>query len=203
MIIEQLIFYSFSAMAILLAILMITAKNPVRAVLFLVFTFLSTAGLWMLLESEFLSIVLVLVYVGAVMVFFLFVVMMLDIETAEEKKTPLTRYWPIGVGMGCVMFVFMALMLSQHFGLSLNPAPPPKATDYSHVKVIGELLYTQYLLPFEIAGVILLVAMIAAIGLAYRGPRTNRTQKVDWQVSVRKSDRLRIIPMSSNKGEPQ
>jgi NADH-quinone oxidoreductase subunit J len=199
--ISQLVFYVFSALSILMALMVIASKNPVRAVLFLVFTFFCVGALWMLLEAEFLSIVLVLVYVGAVMVLFLFVVMMLDIEAAQIKE-PLVKYWPIGAFVACTFLGIMALSVGQrYFGLDSFPATPAVPIDYSNVKAVGGLLYTNFLLPFEIAGVILLVAMIAAIGLAYRGRREARTQNISAQVQVRKRDRLSIIKMPSEKGE--
>lgn len=198
---EQLAFYAFSIFAILSSCMVITSKNPVQAVLFLVFCFFCTAGLWMLLESEFLSIVLVLVYVGAVMVFFLFVVMMLDIE-APKLAGPFVRHWPIGVVVGAAMLGLMAMTVGKkHFGLQIFADPVPRSADYSHVKALAMLLYSDYLLPFEIAGVILLVAMIAAIGLTFRGSRTTKGQKPGRQAQVKKSDRLRIVNMQSVKGE--
>ncbi|MFI4937294.1 MAG: NADH-quinone oxidoreductase subunit J [Candidatus Berkiellales bacterium] len=198
---QQLAFYSFAILAVLSAMMVITSKNSVRAVLFLVFAFFCTAGVWMILESEFLAIVLVLVYVGAVMVLFLFVVMMLDLE-APKMTGPFVRYWPLGILVTGVLLTILGLTVGQqHFGLEVIPAPTPKGVDYSHVKVLGTLLYTDYLFPFEVAGVILLVAMIAAIGLTFRGPRTPKGQKVDQQVAVRKTDRLRIVSMPSEKEE--
>lgn len=210
MTIQQLVFYSFSVLAILSGIMVVASKNSVRSVLYLVFTFFCMAGLWMLLESEFLAIVLVLVYVGAVMVLFLFVVMMLDIE-APALQGPLVRHWPIGVLVAGLMLAFLIFAVGKsHFGLEEAPLPLPKASDYSHVKALGTLLYTDYLLPFEIAGVILLVAMIAAIGLTFRGPRSVRTQKPGKQAMVRKQDRLSIVKMQpevvlseGQKGEGQ
>ncbi len=160
------------------------------------------AGIWMLLESEFLAIVLVLVYVGAVMVLFLFVVMMLDIEIVKSEKDPFVKYWPIGVITACVTIVLLFMAVGKsHFGIAEVPMPLAKASDYSNVKVLGNVLYTDFLLPFEIAGVILLVAMIAAIALTFRGPRDTKTQKPALQTLVRKSDRLRIVKMQSERGE--
>ncbi|MBN9288109.1 MAG: hypothetical protein BGO43_07525 [Gammaproteobacteria bacterium 39-13] len=197
MTIQQLVFYSFSVLAILSGILVVASKNSVRSVLYLVFTFFCMAGLWMLMESEFLAIVLVLVYVGAVMVLFLFVVMMLDIE-APALQGPLVRHWPIGALVAGLMLALLVFAVGKsHFGLAEAPLPLPKPSDYSHVKVLGTLLYSDYLLPFEVAGVILLVAMIAAIGLTFRGPRSTKTQKPGLQAMVRKQDRLSIVKMQS------
>lgn len=194
---QQLVFYTFSALAILSAIMVVASQNPVKAVLFLVFTFFCTAGIWMMLESEFLSIVLVLVYVGAVMVLFLFVVMMLDIE-ADDLKKPFVKHWPIGLVIAGLMVALMVMVVGkQHFGLDQVPLPEALPKDYSNVKVLATLLYSNYLLPFEIAGVILLVAMIAAIGLTFRGPRDAKTQKIHLQTQVTKKQRLTIVKMPS------
>ncbi len=199
---QQLVFYTFSALAILSAIMVIASQNPVKAVLFLVFTFFCTSGIWMLLESEFLSIVLVLVYVGAVMVLFLFVVMMLDIEVDDLKK-PFVKHWPIGLVIAGLMVTLMVMVVGkQHFGLDQVPLPEALPKDYSNVKALATLLYSNYLLPFEIAGVILLVAMIAAIGLTFRGPRDSKTQKVHLQTQVTKEQRLTIVKMPT-EGAPK
>ncbi len=194
---QQLVFYAFSMMAILASLMMILSKNPVRSVLYLVFTFFCMAGVWMLLESEFLAIVLVLVYVGAVMVLFLFVVMMLDMEAPLIKES-LVKHWPIGVVAASVTIALLIMFLGrQHFGLE-EIVPVARAGDYSHVKALATLLYTDYLLPFEIAGILLLVAMIAAIGLTFRGTRDVKTQKPSLQTQVTKSDRLKIVKMASS-----
>lgn len=200
MTIPQLVFYSFSILAIVSSSMVVASKNSVRAVLFLVLTFFSMAVVWMLLESEFLAVALVLVYVGAVMVLFLFVVMMLDIE-APKLKNPFVRYWPLGLMVAGIMLILMAINVGKkHFGLNILQ-PLPKAADYSNVQALGTLLYSDYLLPFEIAGVILLVAMIAAIGLTFRGSRNAKTQKPYQQLQARKENRLTIIKMQSEKGE--
>ncbi|MBS0288041.1 MAG: NADH-quinone oxidoreductase subunit J [Proteobacteria bacterium] len=196
---EQLVFYTFSFMAIVSALMMILSKNAVRSVLYLVFTFFCMAGIWMLLESEFLAIVLVLVYVGAVMVLFLFVVMMLDME-APLMRESLVKHWPIGAVVASITIALLIMSLNkQQFGLEEATAYVPHASDYSHVKALGTLLYTDYLLPFEIAGILLLVAMVAAIGLTFRGPRDTKTQKPSLQTQVRKENRLRIVKMATSK----
>ncbi|MBS0289333.1 MAG: NADH-quinone oxidoreductase subunit J [Proteobacteria bacterium] len=200
---QQLVFYSFAFVAILSSLMMIFSKNPVRAVLYLVLTFFCMAGVWMLLQSEFLAIVLVLVYVGAVMVLFLFVVMMLDMEAPIIKAT-LVRHWPLGVLTASLTIALLIMAVGkQHFGLQEAPMPLPKPADYSHVKALGNLMYTQYLLPFEIAGLILLVGMIAAIGITFRGPRETKIQKPSVQIQVSKQDRLRIVKMPSQKRLPK
>ena len=191
--IQQLIFYFFSSLAILASSMVVISKNSVRAVLFLVFTFFCMAVQWLLLEAEFLAIALVVVYVGAVMVLFLFVVMMLDIEAPKIKKATFVRHWVVGLLISCLMLVLILFTIHHYFTL-LPPQPFP--TDYSNVKAIGTLLYSDYLLPFEVAGVILLVGMIAAISLTFRGPRAKK-QIGAQQVAVKKGDRLRIVNMPS------
>lgn len=199
---QQLVFFAFSTVAILSSLMMILSKNPVRSVLYLVFTFFCMAGVWMLLESEFLAIVLVLVYVGAVMVLFLFVVMMLDMESPLTKEA-LVKHWPIGVVAASITIALLIMFLGKsHFGLE-EVVPIARPSDYSHVKALGTLLYTDYLLPFEVAGILLLVAMIAAIGLTFRGPRDTKTQKPGRQIQVGKNDRLRIVKMPSSNTQQE
>lgn len=199
--IQQLVFYAFSILAIISSCMVIVSKHPVRAVLNLVFCFFCMAALWMLMESELLSIILILVYVGAVMVLFLFVVMMLDVELMPDRKA-FVKFWPIGLIVAGVTLTLLVLAVGkQHFGLDFIAVPAPKSADYSQVKVLGTLLFNDYLLPFEVAGVILLVAMIAAIGLTFRGPRSVKAQKPAQQIQVTKSDRLKIVNMPSEKGE--
>lgn len=197
---HQLLFYIFSAMAIASSFWVILSKNPVRAVLSLVFAFVNMAAVWILLEAEFLGIILVLVYVGAVMVLFLFVVMMIDMEVPQEIGASLVKHWPLGLLAGAVFLLIMVMMIDQYFQLNVVFTPQPLPADYSHVRVLGNLLYTDYLLPFELAGVILLVAMIAAIGLTFRGSRSPKAQKPHQQIQVHKKDRLTILKMPSEKG---
>lgn len=198
---DVLIFYFFSILAIASAGMVVLSKNTVRSVLYLIFSFFCMAGLWMLMQSEFLAIILVLVYVGAVMVLFLFVVMMLDLE-APQLQGSFVRYWPFAVITAGLMFGMTLLVVGpKHFGLDKVPAPPLLAPDYSQVKALGRLLYQDFLLPFEVAGVILLVAMVAAISLTFRGTQDALSQKPGRQVMVRKQDRLRIIAMPAETGE--
>ena len=199
--IQQLVFYFFSTLALASASMVVISKNTVRSVLYLIFSFFCVAGLWMLMQSEFLAIVLVLVYVGAVMVLFLFVVMMIDIE-APQLQGPFVRYWPFAIIAAGVMFgLTMYVVGPNHFGLDKVALPPQFPSDYRQVKALDHLLYRDFLLPFEIAGVILLVAMIAAIGLTFRGLRDALSQKPGLQTMVRKADRLRIISMPAEKGD--
>lgn len=196
---NQLVFYGFSSISVLAALMVISAKNSVRAVLFLVLTFFSTAALWMLLESEFLAIALILVYVGAVMVLFLFVVMMLDLEHGKIKAS-FARHFPIGLIVGgLVIAALVGVATLDSFSSEKFPIPTPQAATYSHIKVLGEDLFTNFLLPFEIAGVILLVAIIAAIALTFRGAKGSRKQSPDSQARVLKADRLKILPLKSER----
>ncbi len=196
---QQVMFYIFSGLALFAGSMVIVSKNPVRAVLFLVLTFISMSGLWMLLEAEFLAITLVLVYVGAVMVLFLFVVMMLDIELASVREG-FSRYLPVGISVSVLVVVALVSAVGpKEFGLEKVPAPAPYPVDFSNVKALGELLYTQYLYPFEIAAILLLVAIIAAISLTFRGRRESKAPNPSQQVQVRKADRIRLVKMKPEK----
>jgi len=153
------------------------------------------AGIWMLLSAEFLSLILLLVYVGAVMTLFLFVVMMLNIDT-EPGRESFVKYWPLGLIIILLLTAMLITFVSpEYFGLMRVPAPLPEPSDYSNLQALGNVLYTQYAYPFEIAGVILLAAMIAAITLAYRGPHRRKVQKAAEQIAVRPEDRVRLIKM--------
>ena len=196
---EQILFYCFSAVLIFAATMVITVRNPVRAALFLVLAFFTSAGIWLLLEAEFLALTLVLVYVGAVMVLFLFVVMMLDINLSSLQEV-FTRYLPLGILVAALITVEMLAVLgASHFGLDIVPAPAPQPEDYSNTKAIGLLLYTTYVYPFEIASVILTVAIIAAITLTLRDTKSRKAQVVSEQVKVRAQDRVRIVKMETSK----
>ncbi|KUM04182.1 NADH-quinone oxidoreductase subunit J [Chromobacterium subtsugae] len=193
------IFYVLSAILIFAALRVVTAKNPVHAVLYLVLAFFTSAGHWLLLEAEFLAITLVLVYVGAVMVLFLFVVMMLDINI-EKLREGFWNNLPVAALVGAIMVFEMALILmSPATGLGQFKAAAPLAADYSNVKVLGHQLYTTYLLPFEIAAVVLLLAMVAAIGLTMRARKDSKAIDPAIQVKVRREDRVRIVKMDAVK----
>lgn len=193
----HIIFYIFAAIAVGSAISVISTRNPVRSVLSLVITFFSMSVIWMLLRAEFLSLTLLLVYVGAVMTLFLFVVMMINIDKESEKKG-LVHYWLVG---GAVLVLVTGLLVINvgpyHFGLMQMPAPAPEPADYSNTHAVGSLLFTQYVYAFEVAGALLLVAMIAAITLAHRAPRKRKIQIPAEQVAVRAEDRVRLIKMPS------
>jgi len=200
--IEQTVFYIFSALLLMSAGLMITVRNPVFAALFLILAFFSSSAIWLLLEAEFLAIVLVLVYVGAVMVLFMFVVMMLDINTSAMREG-FAKYLPIGGLVAILMALSMGLVINAgEFGL-VSDTVQRHSADYSNTKELGATLYTHYLYPFEIAGAILLVAIIAAIALTMRGPRSSKAQKPGDQVAVKSADRLRIVKMEVEKQDPE
>jgi len=196
----QIIFYACSVLLIASALMVITSKNSVRAVMFLILSFFYGACIWMIMEAEFLAILLILVYVGAVMVLFLFVVMMLDIDFAQIKQG-FTKYLPVGlVVSAALLYVLFNQLGSAAFGPEAFPIPEPRPADYSSVTELGMLLYTKYFYPFEIAALILMVAMVAAISLAFRGKRKGtKTQTPGEQVKVKKADRVRIVKMAAEK----
>jgi NADH-quinone oxidoreductase subunit J len=198
------VFYMLAALLVFAAIRVITARNPVHCALFLVLAFVSCSGLWLLLEAEFLAIALVLVYVGAVMVLFLFVVMMLDINLARMREGLFT-YLPLGLTVAALMVLEMGLVLWARNEELQDMAlpPPPLAADYSNTKELGRLLYTEYVYPFELAAVILLVAIVAAIALTLRRRKNTRYQNPSLQVSVRREDRIRLVSMPPVRREAQ
>jgi NADH-quinone oxidoreductase subunit J len=200
MTIPEILFYVFSAVLVVAAVGVITARNPVHAALFLVFAFFNSAILWMLLEAEFLAIVLVLVYVGAVMVLFLFVVMMLDVNIAQMREG-FTRYAPLGAIIAILVVVEIgSVVWVKHLGSDTPAAAVVAAVDgYSNTKALGAVLYTKYLYPFELAAVLLLIAIVAAITLTMRHRAGLKAQDVGAQVAVRARDRVRIVKMEAEK----
>ncbi|HHA18919.1 MAG TPA: NADH-quinone oxidoreductase subunit J [Methylophaga sp.] len=195
---EQIIFYCFAATLLFASTMVITVRNPVRAALFLILAFFTSAGIWLLLEAEFLALTLVLVYVGAVMVLFLFVVMMLDIDLAPLQEG-FTKYLPLGILVAALITIEMIAVLgASHFGLDIVSSPVPHPEGYSNTKEIGLLLYTVYVYPFEIASVILTVAIVAAITLTLR-KKTSKTQDISQQIKVRREDRVRLVKMDAVK----
>ena len=193
------IFYLFAAILVFAGLRVITARNPVHAALHLVLAFFTAAGLWMLLEAEFLAITLVLVYVGAVMVLFLFVVMMLDINL-DRLRAGFWDYLPLAGFVAVLLMIEMALILgSRHFGLDVMSAPAPAAADYSNTKALGRLLYTDYVYAFELAAVILLVAIVAAIALTLRRRKDSKYLDPSAQIRVQRNERLRIVKMQAEK----
>ncbi len=192
------VFYFLSAILLLASLRVITARNPVHAALALVLAFFTAAGLWLLLEAEFLAITLVLVYIGAVMVLFLFVVMMLDINL-EEMRRGFWSYLPAGLLVGGLMVVEMIMVLGgKDFGLA---EPVAHAADYSNTRELGMVLYTEYVYPFELAAVLLLVAMVAAITLTHRKRADTRQMNPADQVKVKRADRIRMVNLKSQKPE--
>ncbi|MDT8320567.1 MAG: NADH-quinone oxidoreductase subunit J [Xanthomonadales bacterium] len=193
----EILFYTFSLVMLAAAVMVISSRNPVYSALFLVLAFFSCAAIWLLLEAEFLAIILVLVYVGAVMVLFLFVVMMLDINLAPLKEG-FTRYLPVGILVAALMAIeLLAVVWAKgRFDLGGFPQPVRHAEDYNTTE-IGNWLYTNYLLPFEVAGVILLVAIIAAVALTLRQRTEAKRQDVSEQVRVTRDERVRLVEMKS------
>lgn len=198
---QTILFYLFGFMLVASGLAVITVKNAVHAALFLVLSFFTAAALWMLLFAEFLAVTLILVYVGAVMVLFLFVVMMLDINFARLREG-FWRYLPIAALVATAMVIEMVLLLtSKQFGLTvLSPGAPQAGA--SNVKELGRVLYTDYLLPFELAAVVLLIAMIAAIALTLRKRKETKYQNMGDQVRVKATDRLKIVSMDAEVEKP-
>lgn len=194
--IVEILFYVFAVFLVAAAVGVITARNPVHCALFLVLAFFHSAVIWLLMEAEFLAIVLLLVYVGAVMVLFLFVVMMLDINVAKLREG-FTRYAPLGILVAALVVVEIGSVV---WVKSLGGAAPEAAVSvavegYSNTRALGELLYTKYLYPFELAAAILLVAIVAAIALTMRQRVGMKAQDIAAQVSVRAKDRIRVVKM--------
>jgi NADH-quinone oxidoreductase subunit J len=190
---ELILFYIFGAILLGAALAMISVRNPVHAALFLVLAFFTAAAIWLLLEAEFLAIVLVLVYVGAVMVLFLFVVMMLDINIARLREG-FAEFLPAGLVVAAAMATVLTLVITRFITME---APERAAADYSNTAELGAILYTEYVYPFEIAAVILLVAIIAAISLAMRRRPDSKYVDPAAQVKVRRQDRVRLVSMDS------
>lgn len=194
---EKIIFYLFAAVLVFAAFRVITVRNPVHAALHLVLAFFTSAAIWMLAEAEFLAITLVLVYVGAVMVLFLFVVMMLDINLVPLREG-FVRHLPLAALVAGIMAVELMLVVGADRFRSM-PAPAPHGADYSNTRELGSVLYTDYVYPFELASVILLVAIIAAIALTLRRRPGTRHQDPAEQVKVRRDDRIRLVKMAPER----
>lgn len=197
MIFQDYVFYTLAAILLFAGLRVITTRNPVYAALYLVLSFFTAAGIWLLLEAEFLALVLVLVYVGAVMVLFLFVIMMLDINL-ERLREGFWDYLPMAGFIGVLMAIEMAMVLgSKNFGVDRIAAPVAKAADYSNTAELGRVLYSDYVLPFELAAVILLVAITSAIALTLRKRKDTKFIDPAEQVRVRSAGRIRIVSMPS------
>ncbi|MDP7221150.1 MAG: NADH-quinone oxidoreductase subunit J [Arenicellales bacterium] len=197
-----IVFFVFAVILVGASILVVTVRNPVKAARYLVLAFFSAACIWLTLEAEFLAITLVLVYVGAVMVLFLFVIMMLDIDLAQ-MRAGFVRYMPLGLIVGVAMAGELVLVvLAGEFDLDAVPRPGGHDAQYSNTRELGRVIYTDYVFAFEVAALILLVAIIAAIALTLRRRPETRYQRPQQQVRVRKEDRLRIVQMpSAGEGE--
>ena len=195
----SIVFYLFASLLTLSGTMMILSRNPVHSALFLVLAFFSSAGLWLLLEAEFLAIALVLVYVGAVMVLFLFVVMMLDINTTKLREG-FARYFPVAVLVAVILLYSLLQVVGQtNSGLENVPPPEAKGSSYSNTEALGMKLFTEFLLPFEIAALILLVAIVSAIALTLRPSRQTKAPKVEEQIAVRRADRVRIVKVEPER----
>ncbi len=191
------IFYVFAAILIFAALRVITTRNPVHAVLWLVLCFFTAADVWILLGAEFLGIALVLVYVGAVMVLFLFVVMMLDVNF-DSLRTNFRSYVPVAATVGVLVLLEMALVL---VGARVGGGAPPPPMPGSNTSALGRLIYVDYVYPFEIAAVVLLVAIVAAIALTHRKRKESKHQDPGAQVKVRREDRVRLVNLPSETSE--
>ena len=197
--IETAIFYFFSAVLVFAALRVITARNPVVAALHLVLAFFTAAAIWLLLRAEFLAIALVLVYVGAVMVLFLFVVMMLDINL-ERIRAGFWSNLPLALTVGGLMLLEMIFVLGdRYFRPESLPAPADPGAGYANTRELGRVLYTDYAYPFELAAVVLLVAIIAAIALTMRKRKDTKYQTPSRQVAVKREDRVRLVSMPAEK----
>jgi NADH-quinone oxidoreductase subunit J len=199
---QTVLFYVFALILFFAALRVITVRNLVHAALWLVLSFFTAAALWLLLQAEFLAIALVLVYVGAVMVLFLFVVMMLDIDV-EKLRAGFRSYIPVAATVGALILLEMTLVLiGGYVGPRAVSPPPPAGAGYSNTRALGLQLYTDYAYPFEIAAVILLVAIVAAIALTHRKRRETKYQKPSEQIRVHRDQRLRILDIPAEKREP-
>jgi NADH-quinone oxidoreductase subunit J len=195
----HILFYCFAALAVGSGVMVVSAKNSVHGVLFLVLAFFGMAGVWMLLSAEFLALILVLVYVGAVMTLFLFVVMMLNIDK-ESFREGFVRYLPFAALVVLLVIGLLVMALGpEHFGLTHAPVPAPFPSDYSNTADLGSVLYTNYAYPFEVAAVLLLTAIIAAICLTHRAPKNRKVQNIARQLSVKRDDCIKLVNIPSVK----
>ncbi|WP_179401797.1 NADH-quinone oxidoreductase subunit J [Burkholderia guangdongensis] len=198
------LFYIFALLLVVSGLKVITSRNPVAAALFLVLAFFNAAAIWMLLEAEFLAILLVLVYVGAVMVLFLFVVMMLDINI-DFLRRDFKRFVPMATIVGAIIVAETAMILMHGYSDTFRPVHEMATGAYagwSNTRLIGKVIYTDYIFAFEIAGLVLLVAIIAAVALTERKGKDSKRQRVSDQVKVRASDRVRLVKMEAEKPQP-
>ena len=198
----EVLFWIFASVLAVSALAMITVHNPVHAALLLVLCFFTSAAIWLLIEAEFLAVVLILVYVGAVMVLFLFVVMMLDINI-EQVRARVTRYALFGgVVAGVVVFEIVSVVWTRSLGMDVTTGAQAQPATYSNTAELGKLLYTEYVYPFELAAVLLLIAIVAAISLTMRKRAGLKQQNISMQVAVRREDRVRIVKVAAAKPTP-
>ena len=205
--IQTLLFYAFSAVLLLAAFRVITSRNPVHAVMYLVLAFFQAAAIWLLIKAEFLAVVLVLVYVGAVMVLFLFVLMMInfDVQTARQG---FWKHFPLAAAVGIAFMVELGAVFMLNYRHVTQPLPPIGAdgavlpATAANTNALGQLLYSQYLYPVEIAAALLLLAIIAAIALTLRSRKDSKYQSPHWQVGVKPRDRMRIVKMDPARPAP-
>jgi NADH-quinone oxidoreductase subunit J len=203
--VQSALFYAFAAVLLFAAFRVITARNPVHAALYLVLAFFQASALWLMLKAEFLAITLVLVYVGAVMVLFLFVVMMLDINIDSMRKG-FWKHFPLAAVMGAVIALEMAAVLMGGFRVTAQPAAAAvsqAAADYSNTKELGKVLYSQYLLPLQAAAALLLVAIIAAIALTLRERKDSKAIDASEQVRVKRGDRVQLLKIAPSAVAPE
>ncbi|WP_300317079.1 NADH-quinone oxidoreductase subunit J [Accumulibacter sp.] len=195
---KTFVFYFFSAILVFAGLRVITSRNPVHAALFLVLAFFSASGVWMLLQAEFLAIALILIYVGAVMVLFLFVVMLLDINL-DRLREGFWSYLPLGSIIALLMVAEMAVVLGGNYLGLFESSVPQASADASNVQAVGRLIFTEYVYPFELASVILLVGIVAAVALTQRGKRKNKAVSPSQQVFVKARDRVTVLQMPAEK----
>jgi NADH-quinone oxidoreductase subunit J len=195
---KTFVFYMLATIMVLASLRVITARNPVHAALALVLVFFNAAGIWLLLHAEFLAIALIMVYVGAVMVLFLFVVMMLDINI-DRLRQGFWHYLPLGGLIGVLLVFEMSVVLGGHYFSLAEMAPPAIPADHSNTKILGRLLFTDYAYPFELASIVLLVGIVAAVMLTLRKRKDTKFMHPSDQVKVRRNDRVRLVSMPSEK----
>ncbi len=200
--VKAFFFYLFAALTLISGFRVVTARNPVHSALFLILTFVSAAAIWLLLKAEFLAIVLVLVYIGAVMVLFLFVVMMLDIDV-ENLRRGFWKSAPVAIFVGGAVVIELAIVIWIQFSPVSAADAPALPPNYSNTEALGQLLYSEYVYPLQVAGVILLVAMVSAIALTLRRRKDAKFQVPGEQVKVKASDRLRIVKMAAERPAPE
>jgi NADH-quinone oxidoreductase subunit J len=195
----EVLFWVFAAILAASALAMILVRNPVHAALLLVLCFFTSAAIWLLIEAEFLAVVLILVYVGAVMVLFLFVVMMLDVNVEELRARFTPHTWLGAAVAGLVVFQLVSVVWTRCLGVDVTQGAPPQPADYSNTAELGKALYTQYVYPFELAAVLLLIAIVAAISLTMRKRAGLKQQDITRQVAVRREDRVRIVQVAAER----